>query len=152
VWELATWVWFRIPQNIPNVRARWVAKTAAIFYHSKFETKTPWLRCRSGTFSRLFWSNGCCVLHKIQSGILQSMYASSFPDLLAILAKRIQLRNSLDWAHACPLFNSAHASVTTSSPGRETFFYALLGARQLFQETFSPAPFRSWEIVTHLSY
>jgi len=39
-WELATWIWFRIPQNIPNVRARWVtvAKTAVRFHHSKFET------------------------------------------------------------------------------------------------------------------
>jgi len=43
LWELATWVWFRIPQSMPNVRARWVAKTAARFYHSKFETNPPWL-------------------------------------------------------------------------------------------------------------
>jgi len=49
-WELATWVWFRIPQNIPNVRARWVAKTAARFYYSKFETKLPWLRYMSFKF------------------------------------------------------------------------------------------------------
>jgi len=43
LWELTTWVWFRIPQSIPNVRARWVAKTAARFYHLKFETNPPWL-------------------------------------------------------------------------------------------------------------
>jgi len=30
VWKSATRVWFRIPQNIPNVRARWVKKTAAL--------------------------------------------------------------------------------------------------------------------------
>ena len=41
LWELATWVWFRISQNIPNVRARGVKKTAARFFHSKFETKPP---------------------------------------------------------------------------------------------------------------
>ena len=33
----------QIPQTSPNVRARWVAKTAARFYHSKFETNPPWL-------------------------------------------------------------------------------------------------------------
>jgi len=41
---IGVWVWFRIPQTSPNVRARWVAKTAARFYHSKFETNTRWLR------------------------------------------------------------------------------------------------------------
>ena len=44
LWELVTWFRFRIPQSIPNVRARWVAKTAARFYHSKFEKIHPWLR------------------------------------------------------------------------------------------------------------
>ena len=39
----ALWVWFRIPQTSPDVRARWVAKTVARFYHSKFETNPPWL-------------------------------------------------------------------------------------------------------------
>jgi len=43
-WELVTWVWFRISQNIYNVRARWVAKRAARFHHSKFETNPPRLR------------------------------------------------------------------------------------------------------------
>ena len=43
-WALVTWVWFRISQNIYNVRARWVAKTAARFHHSKFETNPPRLR------------------------------------------------------------------------------------------------------------
>jgi len=41
VWELVTWVWFGIPQNITNVRARWVKKTAARFFHSKIETNPP---------------------------------------------------------------------------------------------------------------
>ena len=36
---------FKIPQNIPNVRARWVKKTAASFYDSKFEINPPWLMC-----------------------------------------------------------------------------------------------------------
>ena len=45
VWKLATWVWFRTPQNIPNVRARYWKKTAARFFHSKFETNPPWLMC-----------------------------------------------------------------------------------------------------------
>ena len=68
------------------------------------------------------------------------------------LATHIQLRFSLEWAYACLLFNNAHASVTTSLPGWETLFYVLLGARRLFQETFSLAPFRSRETVSHLSY
>jgi len=50
LWELARWVWFRIPQNIPNVWARRVAKTAARFYHSKFETTPPWLMCHFKAF------------------------------------------------------------------------------------------------------
>jgi len=41
---------------------------------------------------------------------------------------------------AVTAFNSAHASVTTSLAGRETLFYALLGARQLFHETFFICP------------
>jgi len=50
LWELATWAWFRIPLNIPNVRARWVKKTAARFFHSKFETNPPWLMCHFEAF------------------------------------------------------------------------------------------------------
>jgi len=54
--ELATWVWFRIPQNIPIVQAparcQWVrvtvtvVKTAAKFCHLTFESnpRAPWLR------------------------------------------------------------------------------------------------------------
>ena len=35
LWELAKWVWFRIPQNIPSVRARWLVKTASILLSNK---------------------------------------------------------------------------------------------------------------------
>ena len=43
--RIGVWFWFRIPQICLNVRARWVAKIAARFHHSKFETNPPWLRC-----------------------------------------------------------------------------------------------------------
>ena len=49
-------VWFRIPQNIPNVRARWVARTAARFYHSQFDTDPPGHRLFMDLFSPVaFW-------------------------------------------------------------------------------------------------
>ena len=84
--------------------------------------------------------------------MLRVFFSQPSSVCLAVLAMLIQLRPYLQWAHACPLFNSAHASVTTNLPGRETLFYALLGARPLFQETFSPVLFQSRETVSHLSY
>jgi len=62
----------------------------------------------------------------------------SRPSTFAVLATRIQL-------------DSAHASMTTSLPSRETFLFTLLGARRLSHEAFSPAPFRSRETVSHLN-
>jgi len=57
------WVWFRTPPNILNMRARWVARTAARFYHSKFETNPPWLlfspvrsQAQSGIHPQCHWS------------------------------------------------------------------------------------------------
>jgi len=67
-----------------------------------------------------------------------SYSVSSFPDLLtsclAVLTTCIQLTGklSLEWAHACLLFHSAHASVTTSVHCRETFFFFFSG-----QDTYS---------------
>ena len=61
---MPTWVWFRIPQNIPNVRARWVAKTAARFHHSKFETNPPWLRYHFEPFLA-WWLQSPALVPKI---------------------------------------------------------------------------------------
>jgi len=43
LWELVTWVWFRIAQNNHNVRARWMAKAAARFITQCFKQTDTWL-------------------------------------------------------------------------------------------------------------
>jgi len=83
VWELATWVWFRIPQNIPNVRARWVKfptcergewrKQLQDFFTQSLE-RTPLGSC---AISRLFWANGRAVYHT-RWRVLQHKWFKSF--------------------------------------------------------------------------
>ena len=53
MWELATRVWFRILQNIPNVRARWAKKTVAWFCFRG----SPFLRIwkRGASFDSSLW-------------------------------------------------------------------------------------------------
>jgi len=65
-----TWLFFRIPQSIPIVQARWVAKTTARLNHSKFETIVPWLRYHLEHFLAEWVGNleVSCVLWHVRPG------------------------------------------------------------------------------------
>ena len=88
--------------------------------------------------------------------------ASSFPDLLesclTVFTTRIQPRFSLGWAHACSLFNSAHASVMiSSSDGETSLLISLLEKGDCFMTPFhlpsfgAGRLFQTWA-ATLLSY
>ena len=83
---------------------------------------------------------------KLSINVLYGKNGRSVPTRSTCCIRAEEKRSSLGvkqspWNEltACPLFNSAHASVTISSSDWETFFYALFRARQLFHETFPPA-------------